>query len=956
MKKVLILLVFGLMMGVVGYGQGTFINFHAFNGINNSRHELEFTEAQELNNGNYAVVGTARINDPSLLYKTFVGVCDTSGVLLNSWASDTTHDDPRGYSLVPSSDGGFIIASVAEAVNRLNTDDYNVIKFDSLANPLWRKGYHEDDNNVVSGTKIKETIDGGYVIAGNNRKGGFQNSAYVIKLDFNGDSIWSYTSPDSMSFFYDIIPIQNGQYLAIGAKGLFSYTGYAVMLDSNGNEIWKQNYSNYRQFKSAIPFSGNNFIIVTDSSSSKEKLVKINALGQITANQFDLVRSNDLRPEFITNTADGGIAVTTRMIGVGNGIYLLKYDDQLNLQWYKRFLDNRVHPTSIDHNIKQTRDKGFLICGSLDYMGFILKSDSLGNVPYSIIEGYVYADLNGNCLKDSTETGLANQIILLDMDLDFYGYTDTNGYFQIRTYDSGGDYIQWRPTNRLWGFLPCSGNFQPVNINPGDSINFEIFAVPVEFCPSLKVDIVTTNLRPCFQNTYHVTYSNNGTMPADTPYIEIVFDSYLTIDSASIPWTSSSSNTYRWDLDTLGISKTGSFLVYTTLACDSVIIGQSHCVTAHIYPDSICLPIDTSWDGSSILISGACNSNGIIDFNIANVGTNDMNSPSFFLIAEDNVMYSSGTIQLDMGQDTLISILSNGKTFTLITQQIAGHPGNSYPIVSIEGCGVNNNGGISIGYLTQYPQDDQNDFVDVLCTQNSASYDPNDKRPEPLGLNAQGYINATQPLDYTIRFQNTGTDTAFTVIIRDTLSANLDITTLYLTGASHPYTFQIIGSNVLEWTFPNILLPDSNVNEPLSHGFVSFHIQQTDGNTPGTEIRNRAGIYFDFNPPVITNTTLNTIVEDYKTLFTFIQSLESKLQLGIYPNPSNGTFNLDFAAKPNANYEFVMYDLAGAQQFGQTLTGNAPYVLQPELPTGMYIYQLLENGVAVSIGKVLVNK
>jgi uncharacterized repeat protein (TIGR01451 family) len=319
-------------------------------------------------------------------------------------------------------------------------------------------------------------------------------------------------------------------------------------------------------------------------------------------------------------------------------------------------------------------------------------------------------------------------------------------------------------------------------------------------------------------------------------------------------------------------------------------------------------------------------------------------------------MYNSGNFQLLSGDSLKYRFKGNGSTFTLVANQVEGHPGLSFPMVSIEGCGVNNQGTFSKGFVTQYPQDDQDGFVDILCLQNIGAYDPNDKRPEPLGLAAQGYINATQPLDYTVRFQNTGTDTAFTVIIRDTLSANLDITTLYLTGASHPYTFQIIGSNVLEWTFPNILLPDSNVNEPLSNGFVSFSIEQTDGNIPGTEIRNRAGIYFDFNPPVITNTTLNTVVEDYKTMFTFIQSPESKLQLGIYPNPNNGAFSLDFAAKPTANYEFVMYDLAGAKQFGQTLTGNAPYVLQPQLPTGMYIYQLLENGLAVNTGKVVVNR
>jgi len=137
---------------------------------------------------------------------------------------------------------------------------------------------------------------------------------------------------------------------------------------------------------------------------------------------------------------------------------------------------------------------------------------------------------------------------------------------------------------------------------------------------------------------------------------------------------------------------------------------------------------------------------------------------------------------------------------------------------------------------------------------------------------------------------------------------------------------------------------------------VSFSIDQIDGNAPGTEITNSAGIYFDFNAPIITNTTLNTVIADYKTWFTFIQSPESKLHLGLFPNPNNGTFSITFDAKEGKAYEFVIFDLAGAKQFGQSLSGQAPFVLQPELSTGMYIYQLLEDGAAVGMGKVLVHK
>jgi uncharacterized repeat protein (TIGR01451 family) len=137
----------------------------------------------------------------------------------------------------------------------------------------------------------------------------------------------------------------------------------------------------------------------------------------------------------------------------------------------------------------------------------------------------------------------------------------------------------------------------------------------------------------------------------------------------------------------------------------------------------------------------------------------------------------------------------------------------------------------------------------------TGSYDPNDKQVMP-----EGWITVTDTLRYQINFQNVGTDTAFNVAVRDTLDANLDITTLQSGASLHPYTFQITGRE-LAWTFSGIDLPDSNVNEPESHGFVTFKVQPMPELPVGTEIANRAAVYFDFNPPVITNTVINTILE-----------------------------------------------------------------------------------------------
>ena len=106
-----------------------------------------------------------------------------------------------------------------------------------------------------------------------------------------------------------------------------------------------------------------------------------------------------------------------------------------------------------------------------------------------------------------------------------------------------------------------------------------------------------------------------------------------------------------------------------------------------------------------------------------------------------------------------------------------------------------------------------------------------------------------------IRFQNTGTDTAFTVVVTDTLAEELDMSSFQQGVASHPFTVAFEPGRVVEWRFENILLADSNTNEPASHGLVSFRIQPELPLLPGTLLENEADIFFDFNAPVRTNTS-----------------------------------------------------------------------------------------------------
>ncbi len=167
----------------------------------------------------------------------------------------------------------------------------------------------------------------------------------------------------------------------------------------------------------------------------------------------------------------------------------------------------------------------------------------------------------------------------------------------------------------------------------------------------------------------------------------------------------------------------------------------------------------------------------------------------------------------------------------------------------------------------------------------TASFDPNDKtaRTSSQWSNDLYYIDVDNWIDYTIRFQNTGTDTAFTVIITDTLPGTLDPSTIQWGAASHACMRSLVGQGVVKHIFPNILLPDSNVNEAASHGFASFRIRPHLPLAPATVIENIANIYFDFNPPVITEPSV--LVAEFSTEVVHVPANTDR-SVNLYPNPA----------------------------------------------------------------------
>ena len=565
----------------------------------------------------------------------------------------------------------------------------------------------------------------------------------------------------------------------------------------------------------------------------------------------------------------------------------------------------------------------------------------------SYFSGQVVVDANQNCIND-TETGLANWIVRATGNTIFYALTDANGFYNIGL-DPGENYlIEAIPPGQLW--IPCPAAIFAAPVNPDTITGIDLPVKELVLCPEMEVSLSSGNLRRCFTNNYYaVSYCNNGTAPAEDAYIVLSMDALSTPVSSNLPYTNLGNNNYQFNIGDVAIGQCGSFNVIFAINC-SAVVGQTLCATAHIYPDSTCVPTNPLWSGASLALSSVCETDSL-RFGIKNVGFGPMSQALDYIVVEDHVMLFAQPVQLNPNQSTTVSVPSNGSTWRIAIPQEPFHPGNSKPSLTVEGCTTT--GSFSTGFFNQFAQNEADPWIDIDCKAITGSYDPNDKQGFPEGYGEQHYIDPGTPLEYLIRFQNTGNDTAFVVKIIDSLSQWLDPATIRPGAASHPYTFGLDGTGVASFTFDNILLPDSNVNEVASHGFVKFSIYPKANIPLETVIENTAEIYFDFNEAIVTNTTFHTIGDHFITVGLW-QPENPVYQVQVAPNPTRGEAVITVKGLPPGAIDLKVTDAYGRIVLTQHSDDNNLQINGNALPAGLYYFQVMQNEKLVGNGKIVV--
>lgn len=566
------------------------------------------------------------------------------------------------------------------------------------------------------------------------------------------------------------------------------------------------------------------------------------------------------------------------------------------------------------------------------------------------LEGKVFADYNTDCVLNSGDVGLKQFTLRIENAAGdvYYVYSNADGDYSVQL--PPGDYtVSPVLVNSPWA--PCQASYT-VTVPFAAPVTQNVPLQAEEQCASLTVDVGNNFLRRCIGNNhYAVQYCNQGTVAATDAYVEVVLDAFMTLETASIPHVDLGNNVYRFDIGTININDCGDFWFKVVINCDAV-LGQTHCVEATIFPNAPCPAPNPDWSGASVHLTGECTGSELV-FRAQNVGAANMTAPLEYVIIEDAVMMlmPPGNPLLAGEERIVFTAPANGSTWRLEAEQEPLHPGMSMPALSVEGCTTGQV--FSLGFVTQFANDDADPWVDIDCRENVGSYDPNDKQGFPTGYGSTHYIRPGTDIEYLIRFQNTGTDTAFAVVIRDTLSPWLDPGTVVPGASSHPYRFNYYGDGFLKFEFDPIALPDSNVNVAGSQGFVSFRVSQKTGVPLETDILNTASIYFDANLPVLTNQTQHRVGENFVLVSTWTP-LVAGLQLRVMPNPATDYAVVQLSGLETGDeWQIELLDATGRSVLRDVSADQQWRLDRGALPAGLYVLRVYSGGRVLGTGKVV---
>lgn len=834
----------------------------------------------------------------------------------------------EGTAIAKTNDAGFIVASVTDSydgdvsIPNKGLGDIWIIKFNKTGAVEWKRTYGGSGEDAPS--NIIQTNDGGYLFIGSTSSNNGDvsgnkgpNDIWVVKLFADGSIAWQRTLGGS-----------NGERAA-----------RVVQTNDSGYII------------ASTTSSSNGDVIGHPTSPTLDSdiwVVKINSAGQSIIwqkiiNDTTGVGAYNENLRDMALLPDGGVVLTGSTQSVGGDypalpsvprIFMIKIDGNGNKVFVKFAVQSSTHANSV----LATSDNGFYIGGR----------DSLGN--NYLFKANSNADIFWEKAFKITQDGshiISEMSYSLNSEKLFIGGSSAPGLNMANSYilqlDTSGN-LEWAKrflktgrssvindiivhsdsfplsigTTRPYGGVGLSDTTDMILLKIGPSNNIVSTLFYDENLNGIR-DVNEKGFNNAIVKSVNTTREESASLYNGISVVDVDTGSYITTVQLFNPYYSVAPSARNSSFNSYFNTDSFSFAIQP--------IPNKQDIIVHLLPVS---PARPGFKAQYVL-------------NYKNIGTTTMANGTVKLIKDSRTAYSfSLPLPASIVADTITWNYANLKPLDSIAigieLQLAAPPAlNNSDTLKYKAIVLPVTGDLT-------PLNDTSSLKQLV----QGSYDPNDKQESFAGRMPLRTIQDGAYINYMIRFQNTGNDTAFTVRLLDTLEHKLDWSSFEMIGSSHKYSLTKKEGNKLQWVFNDIKLPDSTTNLIRSVGFVAFRIKPKNTVATNDVIKNKASIYFDYNLPIVTNSADIAITNEIITAVREIQNDEMKLQFG--PNPSNGYSNLMITGKLKGKFDLRIIDNSGSVISQQTITRNSiaetnniPVQLE-QLSSGVYYIQLQQKG------------
>jgi hypothetical protein len=263
-------------------------------------------------------------------------------------------------------------------------------KYDAAGNKNWDKIFSEDPAGEMK--SIRQTPDGGYLLSGKILGENSFYNLWILKLNSDGDSIWSKLYAIGTYAIGDGICMNTDGSCLIHGQAIVTDNGQVSMLvlriNQDGDTLWTKTYDNAMSYQcqslTRCDQGGYAAVGVIDSTGEEGFYYQIIRFDENGDTLWTKAPSVDYAIHTIYPTSDNGFILTGMQCN-GNDWDLLLYktDGDGKKEWSKAF---GADTWEMGYDVRQTEDGGYIIAGTTSAYGtgggldaWLIKTDSKGN-------------------------------------------------------------------------------------------------------------------------------------------------------------------------------------------------------------------------------------------------------------------------------------------------------------------------------------------------------------------------------------------------------------------------------------------------------------------------------------------------------------------------------------------------------------------------------------------------